>query len=298
VLQGKMSEINFLDGYYLGLTAIASVGLQFFFCVIAVVFKFDKVTDLAYGTNFILLSLMTLFFNETFYIRQIVVTLMVSIYGIRLAGYLFMRITVIGEDKRFDGTRNNPIKFAIWFLFQAIAVWLIHLPETFLNADDKNEPLAVNDYVGWIIWCFGFLLETIADHQKFIFKQNPENKGKWCDAGLWKCSRHPNYFGDICIWWGMWISVASVLSKWEWFTVISPISITLLLMFGSGTPTTEKSNDEKFWNVAEYQQYKARTPVLIPFIPGIFQGTTKSIFCCEWSFYSYPPGEETALKHI
>lgn len=85
------------------------------------------------------------------------------------------------------------------------------------------------------------------------------------------------------------MSVASVLKTWEWFCVIGPLYITVVLMFGSGIPTTEKSTDKRFWNNQEYQEYKRRTPVLVPFIPGAITGVAKVILCCEWPLYSYPP---------
>jgi len=288
-----------LDDRYLAITAIITFGVQFGFYIPAALFKFDKVTDLAYGSNFVALALITFFLNGNYYPRQIVITVFVSIWGIRLAGYLFYRIIKIGEDHRFDGARENPFRFTIWFFFQFVVIWAIALPFTLLNASVNNPSLAWNDYFGWALFVIGFICETIADQQKFLFKNDPENKNHWCDVGIWKLSRHPNYFGEIVLWWGIFASCASILNSWDWWVILGPIILTVILVFGSGIPTTEKSTDRRFWNQEEYQMWKKRTPVLIPFIPGVFQGVPKVIFCCEWGgLYNYPPKEVDETSKI
>jgi len=277
-----------LDDYYMGITAIITFAWQFGFYIPAAICKFDKVTDLAYGSNFVALALITFFLKETFFIRQIIITIFVILWGIRLASYLFYRILKIGQDHRFEGTRESPIRFAIWFFFQFLTIWLIALPYTFLNANGTDAPLAWNDYFGWALFVIGFFCEALADQQKFIFKNNPENKNHWTDVGIWKLSRHPNYFGEIILWWGIFASCASVLSTWQFFVAVGPLFLTSILVFGSGIPTTEKSTDKRFWDNEEYQEWKSKTPVLIPFIPGVFGGIPKKIFCCEWGMYNYP----------
>jgi len=190
--------------------------------------------------------------------------------------------------------RSNPLKFGIWFFFQAVTVWVVHLPITILNSHDRNISLSVADFIGWGLWFIGLICETASDQQKFIYKNNPSHKDHWCDKGVWKYSRHPNYFGEICCWWGIFMSCAVIFLDLEWFSIISPLSITLLLMFGSGIPTTEKSTDLRFWENMEYQNYKKKTPILIPFFPGFCTGIPKMIFCCEWKIYEYPP--ETVME--
>jgi len=168
-------------------------------------------------------------------------------------------------------------------------VWLISSPQVILNGEVNNPPIGPLDIIGWIIWIIGFFCESVSDHQRFTFRMDPNNKGTWCQTGLWRFSRHPNYFGEICCWWGCFLSCASILAGWRWFCIIGPIFITVLLMFGSGVPTTEKSTDNKFWNIPEYQEYKRRTPVLIPFIPGVCSGPAKAVCCCEWALYNFRP---------
>jgi steroid 5-alpha reductase family enzyme len=194
---------------------------------------------------------------------------------------------------RFDGVRESWWKFLIWFLFQFIVIWAIAVPYIILNSSQANVPLQANDYVGWVMFAIGFICESVADHQKFTYRRNSKNGNHWCDKGIWKFSRHPNYFGEIAVWWGIWISCASVFQTFEFFSVLSPILITIILMCGSGVPTTEKSADKRFGTSIEYQEYKRRTPVCVPFIPGVFGGVAKVIFCCEWPLYQYAKTSNT-----
>ncbi|HNE06258.1 MAG TPA: DUF1295 domain-containing protein, partial [Anaerolineales bacterium] len=121
--------------------------------------------------------------------------------------------------------------------------------------------------VGFVVWLFGFVLEVTADRQKRAFNANPANKGKFIRSGLWAWSRHPNYFGEIVLWIGVTIIALPVLRGWQWVTLISPLFITLLLTRLSGVPLLEKRADDEWGGQAEYEAYKAKTPVLIPRAP-------------------------------
>lgn len=111
--------------------------------------------------------------------------------------YPLFRILQWGEDRRFDQMRNNLPKLAVFWIFQAVWVWAVSLPVTVVNATDSNPFLQAVDLIGWLMWAVGFMIEGAADQQKLSFKKSPENRGKWCDAGLWKYTRHPNYFGEV-----------------------------------------------------------------------------------------------------
>jgi len=276
-----------IDSNYLVLSALVTIVWQTSFSIYAIFSKTDKVTDLSYGSNFVVLVLLSFFLSEVYFVRQIIVTIMVTIWGLRLAGFLFYRILKIGKDERFNEIRDSPIKFLIWFFLQFVSIWLICSPQVILNANQRNPPIMAIDIIGWIIWCIGFLCESISDQQKFIFRSNPENKNRWCDEGLWHFSRHPNYFGEIACWWGLFLSCSTILSGWTWFCVIGPIYLTVLLMFGSGVPTTERSSDKRFGHNPDYIDYKRTTPILIPFFPGIFMKGAKILFCCEFPQYNY-----------
>ena len=247
------------------LSLIIAFGIQIFFFIFAATFKSDKVTDLSYGLSFIILSVFLLLRNNMFQILQIIITTLIVLWGLRLAGYLFIRILKIKKDARFEGMRENFVKFAGFWFFQAITVWIIMLPATFVLSSSLNLSLSVLSYIGLGIWLLGFLIETIADQQKFIFKN--KNKIGFIKTGLWRYSRYPNYFGEMTLWWGLFIMIIPYLVGLSLLTILGPIFITFILLFVSGIPLLEKRYDKKYANDKEYQNYKKSTSKLIPWFP-------------------------------
>ena len=180
-------------------------------------------------------------------------TVLVSLWSIRLAAYLLYRIIKTGTDKRFDEVRGNPLKFLVFWIFQIVWVYIVSFTIIFINSPTAPrpgfsdiEPQDVTVIIGGLIFIFGLIFETISDQVKFNFRSNPENKGKWCNVGPWKISRHPNYFGEITVWWGAFIMSASILETWKWIAVISPLFITFILVFGTGIPPLERSSDKRY----------------------------------------------------
>lgn len=278
-----------LDSHFLALTAIVTVGYQLLFFIITALLKFDTVTDFAGSTNFIIIAVLTLVLKGSWHFRQVVLTLLVVIWGLRLGIFLLMRILQWGEDHRFDDKRDNLGKLAIFWIFQAVWVWTVSLPVTVVNASDKDPSIQAEDIVGWIMWSLGICIEATADQQKLSFKNSPENRGKWCNIGLWKYSRHPNYFGELLLWWGVFVASAPVLDGAEWLVILGPIFLTLLLLFVSGLPLLEESADKKFGTVSAYRIYKKTTSPLIP-MPQVVYGNLplwlKATFLFEFPFYS------------
>ncbi|CAK9225560.1 unnamed protein product [Sphagnum troendelagicum] len=286
-----------LDSNYLAITAIVTVVYQFSFFVVAATCRFDKVTDFAGGSNFVILALLTFFLHHTWYFRQIVLTAFVVVWGMRLAIFLLLRILAWGKDQRFDDKRDNLLKFAVFWLLQAVWVWTVTLPVTIVNASSHNPGVRAVDIVGWILWLVGLVIEAIADQQKLNFKNSPGSRGKWCDAGVWKWSRHPNYFGEILLWWGVFIAATPVLKGGQWAVIVGPIFITLLLLFLSGIPLLEESADKKHGGNPAYLTYKKRTSPFIPLPPVIYGNLPswfKSGFLLELPLYNKAlvPGEE------
>ncbi|KAL3640731.1 hypothetical protein CASFOL_015699 [Castilleja foliolosa] len=278
-----------IDSHFLALTAIVTVAYQLFFFLITALLRFDKVTDFAGSTNFVILAVLTLVVKGTWNFRQVVLSILVLIWGLRLGVFLLMRIIHWGEDHRFDKMRNNLGKLAVFWVFQAMWVWSVSLPVTVVNASNRDPSIRAVDIIGWIMWALGLFIETTADQQKLNFKDSPENKGKWCDVGIWKYSRHPNYFGEILLWWGMFVAATPVLENAEWLVVFGPIFITLLLLFLSGIPLLEKSADKKFKNVSAYRQYKKTTSPLILLPPALYGNLPtwfKSVFLFEFPIYN------------
>ncbi|XP_071824415.1 uncharacterized protein [Apostichopus japonicus] len=284
--------VYYIDTNNYALCAIITVAMQFTFFVIAATCQFDKVTDFAGGTNFVVLALFTFFMAQTYATRQIVATALVVLWGIRLSGYLLYRIIKIGKDDRFDGRRESIIQFAIFWLFQACWVYTVSLSLININAEkygDDNSFGAL-DIVGTVLFCFGLLIETIADFQKFAFRNNPDNKGKFCDVGVWKWSRHPNYFGEIVLWWGMFVISTSILEGAGWTAILSPIFITGILIFGSGIPMLEKGSDGRYGELESYRVYKNQTSPLImlpPALYGCLPNIAKCFLFCEFPFYNH-----------
>ncbi|XP_062117998.1 uncharacterized protein LOC133831643 isoform X2 [Humulus lupulus] len=266
-----------IDSHFLGLTAIVTVGYQLLFFIVTALLKIDKVTDFAGSTNFVILAILTLVVRGSWHFRQVVLSSLVVVWGLRLGLFLLLRILQWGEDRRFDEMRQNLGKLAVFWIFQAVWVWTVSLPVTVVNASNREPSFQPADIIGWIIWSIGFSIEASADQQKLQFKNDPGNRGRWCNAGLWKYSRHPNYFGEIFLWWGIFVASTPVLDGAEWLVIIGPIFLTLLLLFISGIPLLEESSDKKFGNVAGYAMYKKTTSPLIP-LPPLVYGNLPSWF--------------------
>ena len=213
-----MAEVHALDNYYLAITLLITIGYQLFFFSIAYSLKFDKLTgmyfriryvtllilnpDFAGGTNFVVLAIITLAFSGHHNARQIVDSLFIMLWGARLSGFLLFRIIKTGKDDRFDDKRDKFFPFLGFWVFQMFWVWTVSLPVTLLNSPNvtqyhQHKFGTGRDIAGIILFTIGFILESVSDIQKYIFRSKPENKGKVCDVGFFVWSRHPNYFGEI-----------------------------------------------------------------------------------------------------
>ncbi|ELT93744.1 hypothetical protein CAPTEDRAFT_162704 [Capitella teleta] len=284
--------------------AIVTIVMQFFFYIITCTCKFDKVTDFAGGTNFVILALLTFFLGGAYSGRQILVTVLVCAWGARISGYLLFRIIKTGTDDRFDDKRNSPLRLAGFWTFQAFWVFVVSLGVIFINAPGNAENIIINnksslmtpwDIVGVILFGLGLLCETVADFQKYFFRSNPDNHGKFCNTGLWSVSRHPNYFGEIVLWWGIFAIGCSVFTSGQWTAVLSPLFTMTILLFLSGLPLLEKNSDGRHGSKLEYRDYKDSVPILIPFCPPLFRkfpAFLKAVFCCEWPLYNHLSQEE------
>ncbi|MFQ6653884.1 hypothetical protein Gotur_025077 [Gossypium turneri] len=288
-----------LDSHFLALTAIVTLGYQIFFFIITALLKFDKVTDFAGSTNFVIIAVLTLIIKGSWHFRQVLTHFRGSlklIYTVLAPpvcmsdfATLLSRILQWGEDRRFDEMRSNLGKLAVFWIFQAVWVWTVTLPVTVVNASDRDPSIQAEDIIGWIMWSVGISFEAAADQQKLSFKNSPENRGKWCNVGVWKYSRHPNYFGEIFLWWGIFVASTPILEGAEWLVILGPIFLTLLLLFVSGLPLLEESADKKFGNVAAYRIYKETTSPLIPLPESVYGNLPlwfKAIFLFEFPFYS------------
>ncbi len=226
----------------------------------------DVVTDLSYSLTFALLAVVLLFAGAAEPV-QVVASLLVVVWAARLGIYLFRRIMRTKVDHRFDGMRDQPLRFARFWLLQAITVAVVMLPVSYLLDQDDPPGLGAWSIAGGAVWLAGLLIEAVADAQKAAFRAKEENRGRFVASGLWRYSRHPNYFGEMLVWWGLFLYVVPVLHGAAFAVVIGPVFITLLLLFVSGIPLLEKSANEKYGGDAAYRDYKRRTSILVPLPP-------------------------------
>ncbi len=246
------------------LTLIISLITQLVFFTLAFILQTDKFTDLTYGLTFIIIILFLSLTNSPLTFPQILISILITIWATRLASYLSLRILKIKKDKRFDQIRNNFLKFAQFWLLQGISVWIITLPSIYLLTLPSPQPHLLTLF-GTLLFFVGLIIESLADFQKFIFKNKHPNT--FITSGVWKYSRHPNYFGEITIWLGIFIITMPYQQSLSWLTISSPLFITILLLFISGIPLLEKRHQKKYGSQNNYQQYKKTTSLLIPLPP-------------------------------
>jgi steroid 5-alpha reductase family enzyme len=202
--------------------------------------------------------------------RAIVVAAMVAIWCIRLGTFLYIRIKAKGgSDSRFEKIKKKPTRFLAAWTLQAL--WVVLTASAALAAitTTEPEPIGLFFWVGAFVWLAGITIEAVADAQKSAFKSKDENDGDFIDVGLWNWSRHPNYFGEITLWTGILIIALPVLSGLSWLVVISPIFVTILLTKISGINLQEEQAKERWGDDPAYQEYRRKTPVLIPKPPAI-----------------------------
>lgn len=238
---------------------------QILFFIYAFVNRTDRVTDLSYGLTFIFGSLAAFILNFQYVsLFQTVMLILVSIWGVRLATYLFIRVIKVGKDERFDGIRENLKKFGSFWMIQAISVFIILLPTIYILLNKQEMSFNPFSSFGLVLALLGILLEGIADYQKYVFKNIESNRGKFIKSGVWKYSRHPNYLGEIMVWVGIFIYALPFLNGIALVTIISPIYISSLLLWFSGIPTLEKKYDIRYAQDTEYLKYKKNTGILLP----------------------------------
>lgn len=208
--------------------------------------------------------------------------------------YLFIRILKTKTDSRFDERREDPLKFLVFWIFQILWVWIVSLPITLLHAQTTVEvPFGTpTDIAGTVLFGVGYILEALADQQKFSFKNKPENKKRFCNVGVWQYSRHPNYLGDITLWIGLCTLGAGFvipITPVGWVSLASPLFVMTILLFVSGAPMLEDSSDERYGADPEYRQWKDSTSPLFLMPPSIYSRLprwVKTVFFLEIPLYS------------
>jgi len=242
------------------------IGIQWLAFIFANYLKTEKFYDLTGSLTFLSSLYLSLQWSEQS-ARQTTQSRMVMFWATRLGIFLFSRVIADGKDKRFDKIKQSSLRFFSAWTIQGFWVFITSLPTLMLNdiGGDADLPLATRDYVGWAIWVFGIGFELLADYQKHMFRMNPDNRGKFITSGLWSISRHPNYFGEILLWFGLFVSASSVFQGWQHLAILSPVFVYLLITKLSGVPMLEKAGLKRWGELPEYQRYLANTPCLVPF---------------------------------
>lgn len=243
---------------------LASLVANGVFFIIALLLKTDVFTDITYSMTFVILTLFLFFTSGKTDILQLLTAICVVLWGFRLGGYLLWRIIHIKVDHRFDDKRDSFIRFGFFWLLQAVAVWAVMLSVYGIINRPGMDTIPWYFFAGIPFALLGLLVETVADLQKYTFKSKPEGKGAFMRTGIWKYSRHPNYFGDMLFWWSISFPGLFLFKGFEFLYFLGPLFISLLLRFVSGVPLLEKSAKEKWGDDPEFQEYQKTTSLVIP----------------------------------
>jgi steroid 5-alpha reductase family enzyme len=233
---------------------------------IALLRKDNSIVDVAWGFGFILVAMLTFFLSPGFTWRHILMTGLVCIWGMRLALYIYARNKGKGEDFRYARWRKEWGKMFVLrsflqiFVLQGILLLIISYPVMLVN-HSETKGFSFWDVMGVGIWLVGFFFEAVGDFQLSRFKKTPQNKGKIMNKGLWRYTRHPNYFGEATLWWGIFLIALPL--KDGWTAAIGPILITFLLLRVSGVTMLEK----KYAGNQDFLEYARRTSPFFPWIP-------------------------------
>ncbi len=252
----------------LGITAAVVFGLMILLWIVSLILKNASIVDIFWGFGFVLVAWVAFFITPCGFLpRKLLLLTLVTIWGLRLTLHILRRNFGKPEDFRYQKWRQENGTSWWWksllkvFLLQGLLMWVIStpLPVTMLSVSPAR--LTWLDFLGLAVWIVGFFFEAVGDIQLTLFRKDPANKGKVLNTGVWHYTRHPNYFGDATQWWAYYlISVAGG----GWWTIFSPIIMTLFLLRVSGVVLLEKTLAvEK----PGYREYIEATSPFIPWFP-------------------------------
>jgi steroid 5-alpha reductase family enzyme len=235
---------------------------------VSIIIKNVSIVDLFWGFGFVLAGWFYFLHTDGYEPRKMILMTLVTIWGLRLTGYLTWRNAGRGEDFRYRQFRQNYGERRYWwvsffqtFLLQGVLMWLISAPLLGAQINTSSGSLGMADYLGMTFWIIGFIFEAGGDFQLARFRADPSNKGKVLNTGFWRYTRHPNYFGDTAVWWGFGlISIAAG----SWLAALGSLLMTALIIKVSGVALLEKSLvSEK----PQYRDYIEKTSSFFPWFP-------------------------------
>ena len=246
-------------------TAVTLAGLFFATWLVSIPLRNVSIVDTVWGLGFVAAAAASLATSPELRPRHVVTAVLVAIWGLRLAVHIGWRNRGHGEDFRYVAMRRRSGDAFWWkslprvFLVQAVLAWIVSLPIALAASDGRVDSLDVLVVLGVAAWLVGFGFESIGDLQLVRFKADSANTGHVMDRGLWRYTRHPNYFGDTVIWWGVFLTC--VARPRGWFGVVGPLLMTFLLLRVSGVALLEKSLQAR---KPGYAAYMERTSAFIP----------------------------------
>lgn len=249
-------------------TLAAILGLMFALWIVSLVRRDASLVDPFWSLGFVIVAWLAYWLNSTngssMPPRTLLLLSLITLWGLRLSAFLTWRNWGHGEDRRYGKMREHHGARFWWvslftiFLLQGTILWFVAWAVQVPIVSSETESLSVIDLLGVLLWSVGFIFETVGDWQLARFKADGSNAGKVLDRGLWRYTRHPNYFGDFCVWWGLY---AIAMAGGAWWTIGSPLVMSVLLMKISGVSLLESTITERR---PEYAKYQAQTNAFFP----------------------------------
>ncbi len=247
----------YLDASFLALAYMCA------WFIVSLLTKRNDVADIAWGGGFLLVTWFSFFWSKEYSIRSIVVSSMVTIWALRLSLHVYFRNRFKKEDARYEAWR---LSWGRWFyvrsffevfMLQGVLFLIVVFPVVVNNLSGSTK-FSLLDFFGIFVWLIGFLFEVVADNELKNFLKKRENRGKIIQTGLWRYSRHPNYFGEVTCWWGLFIMALSIPGGV--MGIIGPLTITFLILKVSGIPMLEERMKLK----PGFEDYAKKTSIFFP----------------------------------
>ena len=248
-------------------SAVATAGALLLLWLLSLRLRDASIVDIFWGLGFAQIAVVAAALGDGYPWRKLLLALLTVVWGVRLGLYLLWRNAGHGEDYRYQamrrayGARFPLVSLATVFGLQGVLMWIVSLPVQAGQLAAQPDHLTLLDGLGLGLWAIGIACEAVGDWQLAAFKADPGNAGRVMDRGLWRYTRHPNYFGDACVWWGLWLIAAA---GGAWWTVVGPLLMTTLLLKVSGVAMLERTIVKRR---PEYADYIARTSAFVPWFP-------------------------------
>ena len=245
-------------------TLIAVLALFFLLWVASLLLRDASIVDRFWGLAFLVIASAARTFSDGFDGRACLALALTAVWGIRLSIHITARNLGHGEDyryramRRYWGAKFPLVSLVTVFGLQALLAWIVSLPTQAAISAQSPDHFTLLDAAGLLTWIVGFAFETLGDWQLRRFKSDPASKGRTMDRGLWRYTRHPNYFGDALLWWGLWLLAGSTGA---WWTAVGPALMTFLLVRVSGVSLLEVQLRK---NKPDYEAYCSRTSAFLP----------------------------------